>query len=151
MIWNQTRFCPQRKKTIYKQPGSSSASFRKLKAPAYQEDPAMIGSPGVKPLTQKQQLISEINTQYDDSNQISEASCLSDEEIWTCGEDNIMRLYHIEGKLIQSIKTMSGNNPLDIAVTVGGSLVYIDDDDDEDSTLNIVKKQTIQTLINERG
>lgn len=140
-----------KKKKIYKQPGSSPASFRKPNTPAYQGDPAMIAFPCAKPLIEKQQLISEINTQYDDSNQISEASCLSDEEIWTCGEDNIMRLYHIEGELIKSIKTMSGNNPLDIAVTVGGSLVYIDVDDDEDSTLNIVKKQTIQTLIKQRG
>lgn len=140
-----------KKKNIYKQPGSSSASFRKPNTPAYQGDPAMIGFPCAKPLIEKQQLISEINTQYDDSNQISEASCLSDEEIWTCGEDNIMRLYHIKGELIKSIKTMSGNNPLDIAVTVGGSLVYIDVDDDEDRALKIVKKKTIQTLIKQRG
>lgn len=51
-----------------------------------------------------------------------------------------MRFYYIEGKLIQFIKIMLGNNLLDIVVIVGGSFVYIDDDDDEDSILNIVKK-----------
>lgn len=51
-----------KKKNIYKQPGSSSASFRKPNTPAYQGDPAMIGFQCAKPLIEKQQLISEINT-----------------------------------------------------------------------------------------
>lgn len=51
-----------------------------------------------------------------------------------------MRFYYIEGELIKFIKIMLGNNLLDIVVIVGGSFVYIDVDDDEDSILNIVKK-----------
>nr|XP_022324209.1 uncharacterized protein LOC111125044 [Crassostrea virginica] len=44
-------------------------------------------------------------------------SCLSDSELWTRGGDNIMRLYNLQGELLRSLKTKSGNEPQDMAVT----------------------------------
>nr|XP_022308261.1 uncharacterized protein LOC111114267 [Crassostrea virginica] len=54
---------------------------------------------------------------------IFNVSCLSDEEIWTRGNNNIMKLYNMKGQLLRSVLTKSGNLPEDIAVTRSGSLV----------------------------
>ena len=45
--------------------------------------------------------------------------------LWTCGDDdNILRLYHLQGELLRSVQTKSGNPPWDIAVARNGNLVY---------------------------
>lgn len=61
-----------------------------------------------------------------DSNIFRSISCLNDKEIWICGENNILRLYNSQGKLVKSIKTKSGNCPMDITMTQNGDLVYTD-------------------------
>ena len=54
-------------------------------------------------------------------------SCLNDNWIWTSGHaDSYMRLYHPQGVLMESIRTKSGNQPWDIAVTTDENLVYTD-------------------------
>ena len=75
-------------------------------------------------------------------------SCLSDEEIWTSGDNKIMKLYNLNGELLKSVQTKSGNIPRDIAVTRSGGLVYTDD---RDSSINLVSGTQIQTLITLRG
>ncbi|XP_062619735.1 uncharacterized protein LOC134281277 [Saccostrea cucullata] len=71
-------------------------------------------------------------------------ACLSDEEIWTIGGDNNMKLYSInQGSLLKSITTKSKNIPSNIAVTKSGDLVYTD----YDRTVNIVKNEKIEELI----
>lgn len=55
--------------------------------------------------------------------------CLSDEEIWSSGKDSIVRLFNLQGTLLKSIKTKSGNRPSDIAVTERGHLIYSDPND----------------------
>nr|XP_022300782.1 uncharacterized protein LOC111108985 [Crassostrea virginica] len=50
----------------------------------------------------------------------------SDSKLWTCGDDNILRLYNLQGELLRAVQTKSGNKPQDIAVAQSGDLVYID-------------------------
>ncbi|XP_061181006.1 E3 ubiquitin-protein ligase TRIM36-like [Saccostrea echinata] len=101
--------------------------------------------PPVKPLLDEPLLITTTNTWY---RQLYSITCLNDEEIWTCGEDNIIKLYNLRGKLLKSVQTMSGNYPRDIAVTRSGELVYTDRDT---RTVNIVKNEWIQEVIRLRG
>ncbi|XP_022317018.2 uncharacterized protein LOC111120519 [Crassostrea virginica] len=76
-------------------------------------------------------------------------SCLSDSELWTCGNnDKILRLYNLQGELLRSVQTKSGNVPYDIAVTRSGGLVYTDY---RDRSINLVSGTQIQTLIRLRG
>lgn len=55
-----------------------------------------------------------------------------------------MRLYNLQGKLVKSIQTKSGNKAHYVSVTQKGELVYTDF---KDRTVNIIKKTGIQTLI----
>lgn len=89
-------------------------------------------------------VIKEINTTLGESGGLRSVSCLNDENIWTCGQDNIMQLYSLQGKLVKSIKTKSGNRPEDIEVTRNGDLVYTDEND---RTVNAVNNSQIETLI----
>nr|XP_022333184.1 uncharacterized protein LOC111130410 [Crassostrea virginica] len=76
-------------------------------------------------------------------------SCLSDSELWTRGYgDNILRLYNLQGELLRSVQTKSGNWPEDIAVTRSGDLLYADH---RDRSINLVSGTQIQTLITLRG
>ncbi|XP_078331233.1 uncharacterized protein LOC144625058 [Crassostrea virginica] len=81
--------------------------------------------------------------------ELRSVSCLSDSELWTCGYyDNILRLYNLQGELLRSVQTKSGNWPRDIAVTRSGDLVYTDP---LDSSINLVSATQIQRLITLRG
>ncbi|XP_078340633.1 uncharacterized protein LOC111109096 [Crassostrea virginica] len=40
---------------------------------------------------------------------LNSVSCLSDSELWTYGDINIMELYNLQGKLLRSVHTKSGN------------------------------------------
>lgn len=73
--------------------------------------------------------------------------CLTDEEIWTCGNDNTIRLYNLKGELLRDIPTYSGNMPTDIAITKRNGnryLVYIDC---SHGTVNIMKSAQVQEMI----
>lgn len=58
--------------------------------------------------------------------ELRSACCLNDDEIWTCGNSTILRLYNLRGEVKEVFKTSSGNMPQDIAVTRRGYLVYTD-------------------------
>ena len=75
-------------------------------------------------------------------------SRLSDEEIWTSGNNKIMKLYNLKGELLKSVQTKSRNKPCDIAVARNGGLVYADI---KDRSINLVSGTQIQTLILLRG
>ncbi|XP_056010787.1 tripartite motif-containing protein 3-like [Ostrea edulis] len=86
--------------------------------------------------------ITTIHTGY---GELYNVACLSDEEIWTRGDKNTMKLFSInQGSLLKSITTKLGNLPKDLAVTNSGDLVYADY---YDRTVNIVKNEEIQTVI----
>ena len=88
-----------------------------------------------------------IQTQYGGLHSVS---ILSDSEMWFSRgkNDNILRLYNLQGKLLRSVQTKSGNYPRDIAVTRSGDLVYTDP---SDSSKNLVSGTQIKTLITLRG
>eukprot|EP00105_Crassostrea_gigas_P021834 XP_011441124.1 PREDICTED: tripartite motif-containing protein 45 [Crassostrea gigas] len=131
-------FTPQtiNKEQLYHQFGSLSASSIKTEEQVYTIDsPGAESSPPDRPLIDVPRIITEINTEHRDFNRLYSVSCLRDEELWTRGhEDNKMRLYNLQGKLVMSVQTKSGNRPSDIAVTRSGDLVYTDYND---STVNI--------------
>nr|XP_022295163.1 uncharacterized protein LOC111105269 [Crassostrea virginica] len=97
-------------------------------------------------LLDEPEILTDIQTEY---KTLHIVSCLSDSELWTCSyDDNIMRLYNLQGELLRSVQTISGNMPDDIAVTRSGDLVYTDD---WDSSINLVSGTQIQTLVTLRG
>ncbi|XP_065939003.1 tripartite motif-containing protein 43A-like [Magallana gigas] len=143
-------FIPQKinKEQLYQQFGSLSASSIKTEEHGYtMESPGAESSLLDRPLIDVPRIITQINTEYG-RDSLHGVSCQSDEEMWTRGEDNIMRLYNLSGELVKSVKTKSGNYPLDIAVTRSVDLVYTDYDD---RTVNIVKNKKIKTVIRLRG
>ncbi|XP_062601302.1 uncharacterized protein LOC134263021 [Saccostrea cucullata] len=109
------------------------------------ETPESVSCPPVKLLVDEPRLIITIDTGYKN---ICSVTCLTDEEIWTCGDDKIMKLIDLRGKLTKSIKTKSGNRPQDIAVTRNGYLVYTDH---EKRTVNMMKNKQIQEIIKLQG
>ncbi|XP_078331357.1 uncharacterized protein LOC144625138 [Crassostrea virginica] len=93
-------------------------------------------------LLDEPRILTDIQTECTD---LRSVSCLSDSELWTCGYgDNILRLYNLQGELLRSVQTKSGNKPWDIAVTRSGGLVYTDW---KDRSINLVNGTQIQTLI----
>eukprot|EP00105_Crassostrea_gigas_P039749 XP_019923897.1 PREDICTED: tripartite motif-containing protein 2 [Crassostrea gigas] len=145
------RFIPQKinKEQIYRQIGSLSALSIKTEEHGYTLDSSGAeSSPPGRPLIDVPRIITEINTEYGKSNSLRCVSCLNDDEVWTSGRDNMMRLYNLHSKLVKSIQTKSGRISQDIAVTQSGELVYTDPND---RTVNIVKNTQIQTVIRLQG
>lgn len=50
-------------------------------------------------------IIEEINTQYNTFCRLRCVSCLSDEEIWMCGNDSIVGLYNLQGEIMKSMQS----------------------------------------------
>ncbi|XP_062621787.1 uncharacterized protein LOC134283342 [Saccostrea cucullata] len=108
-----------------------------------QKSPEAGFSPAVKQLLDKPETVTNIDTGYILS--IYNVACLNDEEIWTSGNDNTMKLLSInQGSLLKSITTRSKNRPSNIAVTKSGDLVFTDHND---RTVNIVKNEKIEKVI----
>lgn len=88
---------------------------------------------------------SDLNTVYEP---LYTVNCLSDEEIWIHGQNNIMTLYNIYGETLNSIVTKSGFGPWDIALTKTGNLLYTDIND---KTVNLVKNKEVHQMIKLQG
>ncbi|XP_056022956.1 E3 ubiquitin-protein ligase TRIM71-like [Ostrea edulis] len=105
-----------------------------------------VSSPSVKPLLDEPRLTATIDTGY---NRLYSVSCLSEDQVWTCGPLNkTMNLLNLQSELLTSIQTKSGNAPEDIAVTRDGDLVYTDD---IYRAINLIKNKQIQTVITLQG
>ncbi|XP_065939144.1 E3 ubiquitin-protein ligase TRIM71-like [Magallana gigas] len=129
-------------------PGAESSPPERplIDVPIYtRESPGAESSPPERPLIDVPRIITQINTKCFP---LYSVSCLSDEEMWTLGGDNIITLYNLSGKLVKSVQTKSGNTPYDITVTRSGDQVYTDYND---RTVNIVKNKKIKTVIRLRG
>ncbi|XP_034333922.2 E3 ubiquitin-protein ligase TRIM45-like [Magallana gigas] len=147
-------FTPQKinPEQLYQQFGSLSAFSITTEEHGYSMETSEAGSSPLKPLLDEPRIISTIQTQYGgffNGLTTTSVTCPSDEEIWTCSYLNkMMSLYNLQGKLVKSVQTKSGNNPKGIAVTRSGDLVYTDN---RDRTVNIVKNTQIQTVIRLQG
>ncbi|XP_078311909.1 uncharacterized protein LOC111132771 [Crassostrea virginica] len=131
---------------LLKQFGSMTALYIETEERGYTvPSPGAESSTPDRPLLDIPQLITELDTKYDS---LLCVSCLSDEEIWTSGNNAIMKLYNMNGELLRSVQTKSGNTPRDIAVTQSGGLVYAYCND---RSINLVSDTQIQTLITLRG
>nr|XP_022299740.1 uncharacterized protein LOC111108265 isoform X2 [Crassostrea virginica] len=98
------------------------------------------------PLLDEPRILTDIQTEC---RSLVSVSCLSESELWTCGyNDNILRLYNLQGELLKSVHTKSGDVQWDIAVTRSGDLVYANY---SDRSINLVSGTQIQTLITLRG
>nr|XP_022316851.1 uncharacterized protein LOC111120429 [Crassostrea virginica] len=89
-----------------------------------------------------------ILTDIETGRNLYSVSCLSDSELWTRGNDKVMNLYNLQGEVLSSVETKSGNVPTDIAVTRSGDLVYADY---RDSSINLVRGKQIEKLKTLRG
>ncbi|XP_062569905.1 E3 ubiquitin-protein ligase TRIM45-like [Saccostrea cucullata] len=111
-----------------------------------QKSPEAGSSPPVKQLLDQPETVTNIDTGY---KQLYNLACSSDEEIWTSGNDNTMKLYSInQGSQLKSITTTSGETPWNIAVTKSGYLFYTDY---SEKTVNIVKNEKIEEVIRLRN
>lgn len=112
------RFTPLKisRKQLYQQFGSLSDFSFKI-----EEHGSKMDSRGAeyssldKPFIDVPRIVTEINTKCRELNSVS---CLSDDEIWTCSNDKIIRLYNCRGELVKSVQTKSRRVPWDIAVTI---------------------------------
>ncbi|XP_065927698.1 E3 ubiquitin-protein ligase TRIM71-like [Magallana gigas] len=145
-------FTPQKinLEQLYQQFGSLSASSITTEEHGYTTETSEAGSCPFTPLLDEPRITSTIQTQYGGLlNYLTSVTYFSDEEIWTCSNNNkMMSLYNLQGELVKSVQTKSGNAPRDIAVTRSGELVYTDY---KDRTVNIVKNTQIQTVIRLQG
>ncbi|XP_062616470.1 uncharacterized protein LOC134278168 [Saccostrea cucullata] len=107
-----------------------------------QKSPEAGSSPPVKQLLDEPETVTTIVTGY---TELYNVACLSDEEIWTRGNDSALKLYSINHRpLLKSITTKSRYTPDTIAVTKRRDLVYTDY---WDRTVNIVKDEKIEEVI----
>nr|XP_034315089.1 tripartite motif-containing protein 55-like [Crassostrea gigas] len=144
-------FTPQKinKEQFFQHFGFLSALSIKTEEQVYTMDsPGAESSLPDRPLIDVPRIITEINTEYGYSNGLHGVSCLRNEELWTRGDDETMRLYNLQGEPVKSVQTKSGRPPYDIVVTRSGDLVYTDD---KDRTVNIVMNTQIQTTIRLQG
>ncbi|XP_055999010.1 uncharacterized protein LOC130047661 [Ostrea edulis] len=102
-----------------------------------------VSSPPVKPLLDEPRVTATIDTGY---SRLYSVSCLSEDQVWTRGNNDTMKLLNLQSELLTSIQTKSGNEPTDIAVTRDGDLVYTDY-----KTINLIKNKQIQTVITLQG
>ncbi|XP_061169417.1 uncharacterized protein LOC133178720 [Saccostrea echinata] len=140
-------FCPRMTSTeqLRQQFGSLSALFISEEDRGWiMRKPEGSLSPPVKPLLSQPQLLASIDTGYPlQKNQYS-VTCLSDELIWTSGEDRILKLYNLQGSLLKLFQTGQGSDPEDITITRNGDLVFTDPNQ---TTVNIVKNDRLWEMI----
>ncbi|XP_062620419.1 E3 ubiquitin-protein ligase TRIM71-like [Saccostrea cucullata] len=149
------RFSPHQINTgqLYQSLGSLSAISITKEADGYkmkmtkEADGNTKKLPPAKKLLDTPMLITSIQTKYR-LKFLHKVTCRNDDEIWTHGEDNIMKLYNLQGEELKSIKTQSGKNPFDTSVTRNGDLVYVDI---VTETVNIVKNEKNQKSIRIQG
>lgn len=90
------------------------------------ESPKTASSSINRPLILKPQTLATIETEYD---LLYDVTCLSDEQIWTLGNNNIMKLFNLDGKLLETFHTTLGKWQSNIVVTRTGEVAFTDNND----------------------
>nr|XP_022308271.1 E3 ubiquitin-protein ligase TRIM36-like [Crassostrea virginica] len=111
--------------------------------------PGAESSPPAKSLLDVPRLITDIPTS--EFGELYHVSCLSDEEIWTSGNNEIMNLYNMKGEVLKSVQTKSGNISGDIAVTRNGGLLYADYRNRSINHVSGTQRQTRLTLLRKKS
>lgn len=132
---------------LFKQFGSLTAFSIKSKGrkPIGVESPRTTSSSINRPLLLTPQTIATIETGYD---HLHDVTCLSDEQIWTLGNNNVMKLSNLNGKLLETFHTNLGNRQSNISITRRGELAFTDK---SDCTVNIVMNKQIQEIVKLQG
>ncbi|XP_048751042.2 uncharacterized protein LOC125662748 [Ostrea edulis] len=105
----------------------------------------VVSPPPVKPLLDEPRLTATIDTGY---SRLVSVSCLREDQVWTRGNNDSMKLLNLQSEQLTSIQTKSGDRPLDVAVTRDVDLLYTDY---KNKTINLVKNKQIQTVITLQG
>ena len=101
--------------------------------------------PHNRPMLEIPYILSDISTGFSKTYGVS---YFDNETICTRGDACIIKMFNLQGSLMESIKIPSGNFPQDIAFKQNGDLLYIDR---RDRSVNIVRNGQIQTLIRPLG
>lgn len=134
------------KEPIFKHFRTFSPLIIQAKGEFSMDFPCVKPTPTIKPFMKEPQIVSYIRT----GSAPRIVCCLNDEEIWMSNSliGNIINLNNIDGDLVKSIQTKSGNPLSDITVTTSGDLIYTDS---WDRTVNIVRDTHIETVIRLQG
>uniref|UniRef100_K1RIG0 Tripartite motif-containing protein 3 n=1 Tax=Magallana gigas TaxID=29159 RepID=K1RIG0_MAGGI len=92
---------------------------------ATEENVLLLNKPNtsVRELLDEPEIVTTIQTGH---KTLCSVTCLNEDRIWTSGMTNDIKCFIIKGSLLQTIKTKSGNFPLDIAVDSDGNILYSD-------------------------
>ncbi|XP_019923976.3 protein lin-41-like [Magallana gigas] len=99
----------------------------------------------VRELLDEPELVATIQTGH---RSLCTVTCLNEDRIWTSGLTNDIKCFNIKGSLLQTIKTKSGEWPIDIVVDSVGDLLY---SDWETRSVNKVKNGHTEVLIRLQG
>ncbi|XP_052680007.1 uncharacterized protein LOC128160686 [Crassostrea angulata] len=95
-------------------------------------------------LLDEPELVATIQTGFNDLRSIT---CLSDDRIWMNGMTNEIKCF-FEGSLLETMKTKSGERPIDIAVERDGTILY---SASSTGTVNKVKDEKVEEFIRLQG
>ena len=103
-----------------------------------------------RPLLETPVVETSIRTDYGNfCKELGDILCMTDDRIWTCGYNNdSVRLYNIQGDLLQTVHAKYNDVPADIALTQEGNLLYTDF---RDRSINVVQGTNIQPFITLQG
>lgn len=94
-----------------------------------------------KQMLEEPDITTIIETGY---NSLYNVSAIGEEEVWTSGQTNEMRCFNMQGVLLKTVPSLSGEQPQDITVTSNGDLVYLEG---QQGTVNLVKYGRTEEMI----
>lgn len=95
-----------------------------------------------RPFLDEPQIVSDLRTEFWTKNKLNMVCCPTDEQIWTCGEENLIRLYDLIGYVEFEIPTNSGNSPKGITMSTNNGYRFLAYIDCSDRTINITNNNT---------